>query len=173
VGKVTAAFGSLFFLFLAPGIVAGWVPFALSGWRVRPPILGLGAGRYLGGVLLAIGVACLVESFARFAIEGLGTPAPVAPTETLVVSGLYRYVRNPMYLAVLAVVVGQGLLLGNRAVLTYAGVLWAFFHLFVLGYEEPSLARRFGAGYAAYRAGVRRWWPRATPWTGTGPAAGC
>jgi protein-S-isoprenylcysteine O-methyltransferase Ste14 len=164
VRRPSAILGSVVFLFVAPGVVAGWIPYALSSWRVGPPVLGLGVTRVLGGVLVAAGLACLLESFARFALVGLGTPAPVAPTETLVVSGLYRYVRNPMYLAVLGLVAGQGLLLGTTPVLRYAAILAVLFHLFVLAYEEPTLARQFGASYAAYRAGVRRWWPRVTPW---------
>ena len=162
--KPSAILGSVVFLFVAPGVVAGWIPYALSGWHVAPPLLGVGITRVVGGLLVAAGLACLLESFARFALLGLGTPAPVAPTESLVVSGLYRYVRNPMYLAVLALVAGQALLLGSTPVLRYAVLLAVAFHLFVLGYEEPTLARQFGASYGAYRAGVRRWWPRATPW---------
>ncbi|MFI5184364.1 MAG: methyltransferase family protein, partial [Vicinamibacteria bacterium] len=95
--------------------------------------------------------------------------APVAPTKLLVVSGLYRYVRNPMYVGVLSVVVGQALALGSILLLEYGAFLWLCFSAFVVLYEEPSLQRRFGAGYEAYRAHVPRWWPRITPWR---PSAG-
>lgn len=94
--------GSLVFFVVAPGAVAGWVPYLLSEWRIQPPLLGVPGGRVVGGLLATFGVAILVECFWRFASEGRGTPAPIAPTETLVISGLYRHVRNPMYVAVLA-----------------------------------------------------------------------
>jgi protein-S-isoprenylcysteine O-methyltransferase Ste14 len=105
----------------------------------------------------------LFDAFARFALQGRGTPAPPLPTERLVVSGLYRHVRNPMYLAVLTVVFGQALLLGSTGLLAYAALLFAAFHLFIVGYEEPTLRRRFGSEYEQYCRRVRRWWPRAGP----------
>ncbi len=114
--------------------------------------------------MAAMGVVGLVECFARFAIKGRGTPAPIAPTEHLVVSGLYRYVRNPIYLAVLAVIVGQALLLGSVGLLEYAGLVWLLFHGFVVAYEEPTLRRQFGPSYDMYRTNVPRWWPRMKPW---------
>jgi protein-S-isoprenylcysteine O-methyltransferase Ste14 len=119
---------------------------------------------WLGYVLIGAGASVVVESFVRFAVKGLGTPAPVAPTEFLVVSGLYRYVRNPMYLGVLSVIVGQALVLGSSLLLEYAVLIWVCFFAFVVLYEEPSLQRQFGPGYESYRASVRRWWPRITPW---------
>jgi protein-S-isoprenylcysteine O-methyltransferase Ste14 len=109
-----------------------------------------------------------VHAFARFVAEGVGTPAPVAPTRELVVGGLYRYVRNPMYLAVLAAIVGQALMLGRLVLLTYAAVMATAFVTFVRGYEEPTLAEQFGARYQAYRAAVPGWWPRRHPWRPTG-----
>ena len=109
----------------------------------------------LPGILTGI-----LHSFARFALEGRGTPAPVAPTETLVVSGQYRYVRNPMYVAVVGTVVGQALLFGSLPLVWYALALWVLFHAFVLAYEEPTLARTYGASYARYRTAVNRWLPR-------------
>jgi protein-S-isoprenylcysteine O-methyltransferase Ste14 len=165
--KVGPALGSLIFFVLAPGTVAGWLPYIISRWRFEPPFLGVPAVRVVGGVLIVLGVACLVHCFARFALEGRGTPAPVAPTETLVVSGLYRYVRNPMYVAVVSIIVGQGVLLGNPSLLGYAGIVWLMFHAFVLAYEEPTLRRSYGDSYVAYQANVRRWLPRMTPWEGT------
>ena len=163
-GRAGPIIGSVVFFVVAPGIVAGWVPYALSGWELRPALLGLGVVRVAGLILLVASVAVLVDSFGRFALEGRGTPAPVAPTNSLVVSGLYRYVRNPMYVAVVGAIVGQALLLGSRVLLGYAALIWTTFHLFVLGYEEPTLRRQFGASYEAYRRDVRRWWPRLRPW---------
>lgn len=164
-GRAGPILGSVVFFVAAPGIVAGWIPYALSRWELRPALLGLGGIRAVGVILLAASVAVLVDSFARFALEGRGTPAPVAPTNVLVVSGLYRYVRNPMYVAVVGAIVGQGLLLGSRVLLGYAALIWTTFHLFVLGYEEPTLRRQFGVSYEAYRRDVRRWWPRLRPWS--------
>jgi protein-S-isoprenylcysteine O-methyltransferase Ste14 len=164
-GRLRPIIGSVVFFLVAPGVVAGWIPHALSGWRLRPPLLGFVPARLLGGFLVAVGVTCLLDCFARFAILGHGTPAPVAPTRSLVVSGLYRYVRNPMYLAVVSTILGQGMLLGSVALLGYGGVVWLLFHLFVLVYEEPTLRDRFGGSYGAYQARVRRWWPRLAPWS--------
>lgn len=155
-----AIIGSLIFLFVAPGTIAGWAPYALSKWRLEPAFFGVEAGRYVGGALIVAGLAALVSCFARFALEGRGTPAPVAPTETLVISGLYRYVRNPMYVAVVTLIVGQALLFGSRALLVYGALVWLCFHLFVLIYEEPSLRRRHGSAYETYKANVPRWLPR-------------
>ena len=108
------------------------------------------------------------SAFVRFVVEGAGTPAPVAPTERLVVGGLYRYVRNPMYLAVLAAILGQAMLLARPVLVTYGVLAGAAMVAFVLWYEQPALARRFGAQYAAYRAAVPGWWPRLHPWRGDG-----
>lgn len=136
----------------------------LFGWRITQPVFGLIDTRIVGVIAILIGLACLLECFGRFAFEGRGTPAPVAQTEILVVSGLYRFVRNPMYVAVLTIVLGEGLLFGNTLLFAYAIALWIVFHLFVKFYEEPQLVRRFGASYETYRQDVPRWWPRLTPW---------
>ena len=94
----------------------------------------------------------------------LGTPAPVFPTRRLVVTGLYRYVRNPMYVTVVITIIGQGLILGNLRLLEYSAVVWLPAHLFVLVYEEPTLRASFGSEYKSYCAEVPRWIPRLTPW---------
>jgi protein-S-isoprenylcysteine O-methyltransferase Ste14 len=156
--RAKAAVGTGAFLLLAPGVVAGVIPWLLTGWEVdREFWIPL---RLAGGMILAISVGVLLHAFARFVVEGIGTPAPVAPTERLVVGGLYRYVRNPMYLAVVGAVVGQALLLGQMTLLLYAGALWVVFFAFVRLYEEPYLARRFGADYDTYRNSVPAWLPR-------------
>jgi protein-S-isoprenylcysteine O-methyltransferase Ste14 len=159
-----AVFGSLVFLVLAPGFVVGLVPFWISRWRFRPPMLGWAAVRAVGAVLIVVGLTVLLESFWRFAMKGLGTPAPVLPTRELVVSGLYRYVRNPMYLAVVAMIVGQAFLFGDVRLLKYGALVWCAFHLFVLVYEEPTLAAAYPAEYPVFREHVRRWIPRLHPW---------
>ena len=161
--RASAIAGSAVFLVVAPGTVAVYVPWALCRWRLAPPLLGFPPFRVLGALLIAAGLPVLLDSFARFALQGLGTPAPVAPPQRLVVSGLYRYVRNPMYVAVLALIFGQGLLFGSVRVLEYGLAVWLGFYLFVLLYEEPTLRAKFGAEYEQYCARVRRWLPRLRP----------
>ena len=159
----TAAAGSVLFFAIAPGVVAGVVPWWLTGWQARGPLARWAPVRTAGMIMFILGAIALVQAFARFVAEGRGTPAPAAPTERLVIGGLYRYVRNPMYLAVLAVIVGQALLLGRPVLLGYAAIVAAAFVAFVYGYEQPTLARRYGAEYEAYRRAVPAWWPRLVP----------
>jgi protein-S-isoprenylcysteine O-methyltransferase Ste14 len=121
VRKAKAAAGSLVFVAVAPGVVAGLVPWWLTAWEKKEPLPGWALVRILGWVLVAAGVVVVLQAFARFVHEGLGTPAPVPPTERLVVGGLYRYVRNPMYLAVAATIVGQALVSGQPLLLLFAG----------------------------------------------------
>ena len=164
--KASAAAGSLLFLVLVPGIVAGLVPWVLTGWRMQEPWPHWLPLRVAGGILLAAGTVVLLHAFGRFVVEGRGTPAPVAPTERLVVGGLYRYVRNPMYLAVAATIVGQGLVLGQPILLLYALGFTLAVVAFVHWYEEPVLRRRFGEPYERYRRAVPAWWPRRAPYDG-------
>ncbi len=168
--RTGAVLGSLLFLVVAPGTVTLYVPWALTRWRFEPPVFDGAASRGLGALLVAAGLPVLLDAFARFALQGRGTPAPILPTERLVVTGFYRRVRNPMYVAVTALIVGQALLLGSRRVLIYGLVVWVLFHAFVLLYEEPAGRRRFGAEYARYCAAVPRWVPRLRPWTDPGAA---
>jgi protein-S-isoprenylcysteine O-methyltransferase Ste14 len=161
--RVIALLGSGVFFVLAPGFVAGLVPFWLSRWQFRPPFFGLNLLRYAGAALIVLGGIVLLESFGRFAIQGLGTPAPLLPTRHLVVKGLYRFVRNPMYVAVLMTIAGQALLFGNLRLLAYCCIVWILFHLFVMVYEEPTLRETFGTEYEIYRANVPRWLPRLIP----------
>jgi protein-S-isoprenylcysteine O-methyltransferase Ste14 len=164
--RLRAALGSLAFLLVAPGLVGVVFPWLLTGWDSEPfPWL----LRALGVVLIVAGAAALLEAFGRFVFEGFGTPAPVAPPGRLVVGGLYRYVRNPMYLAVAAVIVGQALLLGRPVLLLYAAAFGACVVAFVRWYEEPTLLREFGEEYEAYRRAVPAWRPRRTPWQPDGP----
>jgi len=164
--RLWAGLGSLLFFLLAPGFVAGLAPWWISRWHMQPPLLGLSLLRVAGATLIALGTPSLLDSFTRFAWQGLGTPAPIFPTRHLVVTGLYRHVRNPMYVGVVSVIVGQGLLLGNVRVLGYGVLVWLAFYLFVVGYEEPTLRRTFGAEYERFCAQVPRWIPRLRPWRG-------
>jgi protein-S-isoprenylcysteine O-methyltransferase Ste14 len=161
VSKLRAALGSLVFLVLAPGVVAGLVPWWLTGWDTGWSWWPL---QVVGVALIVAGAVVLLHAFARFVFEGIGTPAPVAPTEKLVVGGLYRYVRNPMYLAVAAIIFGQGLVLGRPVLLVYGVIFLGVVAAFVHWYEEPTLTRTFGPQYDDYRRAVPGWWPRRRPW---------
>ena len=137
-------------------IVAGIVPWLLTRWDADSQSLVL---RTLGVVLLICGGALVLETTARFALQGRGTPAPWAPPERFVERGSYRFVRSPMYLGVLLLVVGQALLLGREILYAWALAAWLIFSAFLAFYEEPQLRRRFGDEYDDYRGRVRRWLP--------------
>jgi protein-S-isoprenylcysteine O-methyltransferase Ste14 len=155
--RARAVAGSALFLVVAPGTTAILIPYLLTGYELGSAWL---PAQIAGAALTLAGGAVLLSAFARFALEGLGTPAPVAPTQTLVVEGLYRYVRNPMYLAVTATILGQWLLLGRPILLAWAVVFLVTTYAFVRGYEEPTLSATYGAEYERYRAEVPGWWPR-------------
>jgi len=156
--RILALAGSFAFLLIAPGTVAGVVPWLITHWRSKAGHSGTLMGT--GIAFIIFGLTPLVESFVRFAWKGLGTPAPVAPTKHLVVSGFYRYARNPMYLGVVAVVIGEALLFADVDLLIYAFAAWLTMHAFVVFYEEPKLGRTFGAEYTAFCTQVPRWLPR-------------
>jgi protein-S-isoprenylcysteine O-methyltransferase Ste14 len=161
--RVFAILGSAMFLVLAPGVVAGYVPWRICRWRMGAPLLGFSLFRLIGVMLIAAGLPILLDSFARFALQGLGTPAPIFPTRHLVVSGLFRYVRNPMYVAVVSLILGQGLFFGSIGVLEYGVAVWVGFHAFVLIYEEPTLRSTYGSDYQEFSQHVPRWIPRLRP----------
>ena len=162
--RPVAALGSAAFFLAAPAMVAGVVPWWITGWRRGETWAGGLPSRVAGALLIAAGAGVLLHAFARFVVEGAGTPAPVAPTERLVVGGLYRHVRNPMYLAVVATIAGQALVLGRPVLLAYAAGMLTVFAAFVRWYEEPTLRARHGAAYDAYRRAVPGWWPRWRGW---------
>ena len=157
VQRAKAAAGSLLFLAVAPGVITILIPSWLTGWEANSWWLPL---RVVGAVLIVAGAAVLLSAFGRFVVEGLGTPAPVAPTERLVVGGLYRWVRNPMYLAVGATIAGQALLLGRWILVAYLAGFASAVVAFVRLYEEPTLRRTYGAEYEEYVSSVPGWWPR-------------
>ena len=164
--KIGALSRSAVFFAFAPGTVAGLVPWWITGWALKPAFFGLEAARFAGYALIALGLVPLVESFARFALKGLGTPAPIAPTANLVIGGFYRYMRNPMYAGVLAIIAGQAIIFADARLFAYAALVWVMFELFVLLYKEPALKRTYGGEYLRYRENVPRWIPRITPWRG-------
>jgi protein-S-isoprenylcysteine O-methyltransferase Ste14 len=143
---------------LADVVVPAWL-LSRSGGRID-----IGAARLLGLPVLAAGCWLLLDSvFVRFAREGRGTLAPIDPPRFVVRGGAYRVVRNPMYVANVAIVVGSGIVFQSWFLLVWAAVLFLAFHLFVITYEEPTLSRMFGEDYEIYRRGVARWIPRWPP----------
>ena len=163
--RVRAWLGTIGFLVLTPGVVAGLVPGVITGWRI--PWAGGWASpvAIVAAVVIASGVVVLLDAFVRFA-RADGTPAPATPTRHLVVVGPYRYVRNPMYLAVLAIILGQALLSGSVGALVYACVVLLAVASFVRAYEEPTLALEYRDEYREYQRTVRGWVPRLRPWDG-------
>ena len=158
--KAGAISWSAVFLVLVPGTVAGLIPWSLTHWRIHPAPAGFADCRFLGVVMAACGAMIVLDSFWRFAIEGLGTPAPVKPPEKLVVNGFYRYVRNPMYVAALWLIFGQAMIFWSRSLIEYGVAVWIIAHVFVTLYEEPTLRKKFGVQYEAYCARAGRWIPR-------------
>jgi protein-S-isoprenylcysteine O-methyltransferase Ste14 len=158
-----AALGTVVFVLLVPGSVVVLGPWLLTGWHVAPPLLGRGVTRWLGAALLVFGLPLFAAFNLRFVVEGRGTPAPIAPTDRLVVGGPFRWVRNPGYVSVVALLVGQSLVFGSLRLLGYAVIVAIVFHLFVVLYEEPTLRRQFGADYETYSRAVPRWVPGLRP----------
>jgi protein-S-isoprenylcysteine O-methyltransferase Ste14 len=147
------------FTLIVPGTVGVYVPWMLAAPSGGAAALGLGARQLIAVVPLGFGAMVYLSCIWEFGVRGRGTPAPFDPPRNLVVWGPYRYVRNPMYLAVALVVLGWAVFFQSWSLLLYLAVVLACFHLFVLAIEEPSLERHFGAEYHAYRLAVRRWWP--------------
>jgi protein-S-isoprenylcysteine O-methyltransferase Ste14 len=157
-----ALIGSAAFLVLAPGTVAGLIPWLITKWRFGE---GVSAGvSIFGGIVIALSLALLIECFVRFATKGQGTPAPLAPTAKLVISGAYARVRNPMYVAVIGLIFGQALLFASAGLIAYGIIVWLAFLTLVIYFEEPRLRHEFPDDYPAYFENVPRWRPRFTPW---------
>lgn len=161
-----AAWGSAAFFVVAPGTVTVLIPWLISGWRIEGPGPAWAAipVRVVAAVLIAAGAAVAIQAFVRFVTEGRGTPLPAAPPGRLVVGGMFRYVRNPMYVALTAVNAGQALLFWQPALVGYTLAALLLPMAFVHWYEEPKLRRTFGADYDEYRDHVPGWWPRLRPW---------
>lgn len=153
---------TLFFVGLVPGTVFVLVPYLLLGKDVPWPA---GWMNWLALGPFVLGAAILLKCAWDFAVVGLGTPAPIDPPQFLVVSGFYRYVRNPMYVGVALVLFSEAMLFSSPRLLKYALLVGTCFFLFVLAYEEPTLRKKFGASYQAYCQAVPRWIPRLTPWS--------
>jgi protein-S-isoprenylcysteine O-methyltransferase Ste14 len=148
---------TLLFTILVPGFVLVGAPYLLLGGFPAP---GRGPLAWLGLLCVVIGASIYFRCAWEFAVRGLGTPAPIAPTKFLVVSGLHRYVRNPMYIGVMLVIWGEAALFHSAVLAVYAVMVCIPVHLFVIFYEEPTLRRQFGEQYEEYRRAVPRWIPR-------------
>jgi protein-S-isoprenylcysteine O-methyltransferase Ste14 len=160
----------LFTVFGGPGIVLVYVPYAITRFRIpsgEPPWQ-----RLIAFALILVGLIPLFDSIRRFIYAGRGTLMPTVPTERLVVTGLYRYMRNPMYVGVLIALAGEVLLFRSSGLVIEGAVGWLAIELFVRFYEEPTLTRSHPEGYPRYKRHVPRWLPRLTPWldTGSNPA---
>jgi protein-S-isoprenylcysteine O-methyltransferase Ste14 len=151
------AFRAALFIVLVPGSIAGWLPWYISGWR-RPRLDG--APEFIGIFFAVLGWLVLLWCARDFAVRGRGTPNPADPPRALVVDGLYRFVRNPMYVAIVTSLLGQAAMFRSSAVVWYAAIVAAAFHLRVVLYEEPTLTELFGDSYTDYRRRVPRWIPR-------------
>jgi len=159
-----ASLGSLVFFIIAPGTILGLIPWSLTHWHIGPPFLGIEVLRWVGVALIVLGLLPLLSSFARFAWDGLGTPAPIAPPTRLVVTGFYRRVRNPIYVALLVILLGEALLFGDERVAVWGVLFWMFTFAVVVIVEEPALRQQFGTEYETYCRNVPRWLPRLIAW---------
>ena len=151
---------ALVFVVVLPGAVLVYIPYRILAADLGWASFHLGWLRLTGWVPIALGVAVLVWCWVGFVTEGRGTPAPYDPPRQLVTGQLYRWVRNPMYVALVIVLLGESVAFQSLALLVYTGVVWLTCHLFVVLYEKPALRRRFGAAYDTYRKQVPRWLPR-------------
>jgi protein-S-isoprenylcysteine O-methyltransferase Ste14 len=163
--RFLAALGSLAFFIVAPGTILGFIPWSITQGHIGPPLFGIEGLRLVGVALMVLGALPLLSSFARFTWDGLGTPAPIAPPTRLVVTGFYRRVRNPIYIALLVILLGETLLLGDARVAVWGVLFWLFTFAVVVISEEPSLRQQFGAEYETYCCNVPRWLPRLTAWS--------
>jgi protein-S-isoprenylcysteine O-methyltransferase Ste14 len=156
---------ALFWTLVMPGTFGFFLPWALFG--LDAVVIDVANPRHLIGLLcIAAGTILLLACIWEFASRGRGTLSPVDPPKHLVVSGLYRFVRNPMYVSVTTIVFGEALLALSRGLLVYWVIWFAVVNLFVIGYEEPALREQFGGDYERYTRAVGRWVPRLSPYRG-------
>lgn len=151
---------TLIFTVLVPGTVTVLIPYWILSGRGRPFSLEVWSWNLLGILPVAVGAACYFRCAWDFAFGGRGTPAPIDAPKTLVASGLYRVVRNPMYVGVALILLGESLVFESFTLLTYAFLVGLMFHLLVVYYEEPTLKKKFGARYEEYCQAAPRWLPR-------------
>src|SRR5215204_1352866 len=162
--RSTAGIASAAFFVVAPGTVVGLVPWLITRWEITGSGLPWRLLQAIGVVLIVVGLIPPVHAFVQFVKAG-GTPMPIAPTQRLVVTGFNRYVRNPMYLGLIVVMLGQALLFGSLALVGWAAAFWIITATFVRLYEEPTLVDEYDGEYEEYRRHVHAWLPRVHPWT--------
>ena len=150
---------TIIFTCIVPGAVTVLVPYWLLASRFAPPPLNLSSIRFFGVLPILLGASIYFWCAWDFTFAGRGTPAPIDPPKELVVRGLYRYVRNPMYVGVLSILLGEALLFESQRLFEYIVVVFIFFYLFVVLYEEPILREKFGESYQRYCQAVPRWLP--------------
>lgn len=149
---------NLFFTIIQPGVVAGLIPFLIIKNKANDIFVQpLQFHHYAGAIIFIIGLAIMLSCIISFAVKGRGTLSPVDPTKQLVVSGLYKFSRNPMYVGVMLMLIGEAVFTQSVSLSVYSLFIFLFFHLFILIHEEPQLKRVFGEDYIAYRQKVRRW----------------
>ncbi|MGC4035157.1 MAG: isoprenylcysteine carboxylmethyltransferase family protein [Chitinophagaceae bacterium] len=150
---------NLFFTILQPGIVAGLIPYWIIRGKFHPHVNNesLRLTQYLGELLLITGLVIMVSCIMNFAIKGKGTLSPADPTKELVVTGLYKYSRNPMYIGVSLILIAEALFFQSIYLWLYAALIIIAFNLFIIFFEEPRLRRDFGVSYEEYCKKTRRW----------------
>ena len=161
--RSTAAIGSVVWFVALGGMFACLLPFSIAGWHFHHPLAYWAVAQAAGVLLICAGLVPLVSSFLEF-FRADGTPIPMASPPRLVVSGFYRYVRNPIYVGFVILMVGETLLFGSLGLVEYTVVSWCVGAAAVRWYEEPVLTRKFGAEYQTYQQFVRAWLPRLHPW---------
>lgn len=162
--KPAAAATSLMWFVVIGGTFGCLLPYLLGDWRFHEPLPYWDIARAVGALLICAGLVPVVASFVDF-FKASGTPVPVASPQRLVVTGFYRYVRNPIYVGFQVILIGQTLLTGSPGMLIYTSIAWGIGAAAVRFYEEPTLSRKFGADYQVYRRAVHAWMPRLHPWT--------
>lgn len=154
---------TLIFTVLVPGTVTVALPYRLLPAGTEFSLRGY---RLIGLILIAFGAGVYFWCAGHFTFTGRGTPAPIDPPKTLVAKGAYRIVRNPMYIGVWLVLVGEAIVFGSLRLVRYALLVGLMFHLIVIFYEEPVLREKFGLAYEEYCRSVPRWIPRVARNTG-------
>jgi protein-S-isoprenylcysteine O-methyltransferase Ste14 len=159
-----ASLGTILFLFLLLPFFFIWIPYIILSWTNYSYLFDIGVFRYCGWVPIVLGVVIYFWCSIIFLFFGKGTPLPLNPTKNLVVKGLYRFVRNPMYIGALLIVLGEALLFQSKGLFIFALLIFVGANIRLLVFEEPDLVDKFGESYEQYRKSVHRWIPRLSPY---------
>jgi protein-S-isoprenylcysteine O-methyltransferase Ste14 len=151
-------FRNLFFTILQPGVVAGLLPYWILGSQFSETFKNsISFFQYIAIFIFTAGIAILFYCIGLFVVKGKGTLSPADPTKKLVVSGLYKFSRNPMYIGVILMLMGEAIFFSSSSLWIYSAIVFIAFHLFIIFHEEPRLNRVFGTEYHQYQKTVRRW----------------